>query len=686
MSHRTLKILANLKKRDEVWDVNHNSSFFASDFKRKSAGSQVFPYASTPKSRRDNSSRPISRGNVRRPLQSLELSNSDIECSPLDLSVSSKISSKNHESSQNLIIQKQTSFVSCCPLDLSISSKVSSENLDSSQNLIIQKEPSFFVSDTCAESPCLPLAKEIRAKNFRECKSSVEGPRLETFACLHNGSERLQVPNHFNDILTSRAILHDENSGAKSVSLSSTEKFRDKDPVEIQTSNLLENVLTKTGLEISKSAENNFESSHVFSCSSDNLTNRASLSDSNNDNSSLFNVNGVSSCITLGSSLVSNNLVTPDIEINSEPSASVSSDLSPVQNVSDTGEICDKPASSVISSINEVTSRKRKKSTQTKDEKMQAKKKALVEKHSVLPGCEETCRKKCVTVFSEERRAQINSEYWNLSWGDRRNFIKQLCSRSEVKRRIPNSSEYKKNTFFYFFQTPKGDFHEVCKVFFLATLGFKSNNSKVVGNVLSNCDPEIIQPVFIDRRGKTSSSNKGPWDLIDAHIESFNPNVSHYRREHAPNMRYLPSDVTVAHMHGDFNAKYPEHAISYDLYRKIVKKKKISFAKLGTEECEKCEEFKLHGHSKDDFQENCDTCQMWKKHITLASEARKLYQKHAEKTFSTNGVVCFSADLQKVIMLPRIDTFKAVLFIQRLTVYHEQLRPLVRNQNLNPTL
>ena len=95
MSDRTLKILANLKKSDGVWDVNHNSSFFKSDFNKSSDGPHVSLYASTPKSSRDKSSRPISRGNVRGPLKPLELSNIDIESSPLDLSISSKVSSKN---------------------------------------------------------------------------------------------------------------------------------------------------------------------------------------------------------------------------------------------------------------------------------------------------------------------------------------------------------------------------------------------------------------------------------------------------------------------------------------------------------------------------------------------------------------------------------------------------------------
>lgn len=87
-----------------------------------------------------------------------------------------------------------------------------------------------------------------------------------------------------------------------------------------------------------------------------------------------------------------------------------------------------------------------------------------------------------------------------------------------------------------------------------------------------------------DQRGRQAAVNKLDVKTIDNHIESFNPCVSHYRWEHAPNRRYLPSDITIRMMHSDYVHK--GNTCSYETYRKIVKVKKISFAKLGEEECE----------------------------------------------------------------------------------------------------
>lgn len=87
----------------------------------------------------------------------------------------------------------------------------------------------------------------------------------------------------------------------------------------------------------------------------------------------------------------------------------------------------------------------------------------------------------------------------------------------------------------------------------------------------------------------------------------------------------------------------------------------ISFVKLGHEECEICEEFNLHDptHNKDNLQENCNDCKRWFIHIEKARISREQYRKDAE---SIENAVVYCADLQKVIMLPRMDMFKCVIY------------------------
>lgn len=71
---------------------------------------------------------------------------------------------------------------------------------------------------------------------------------------------------------------------------------------------------------------------------------------------------------------------------------------------------------------------------------------------------------------------------------------------------------------------------------------------------------------------------------------TYDPKISHYCREHAPNRSYLPSDITVTILHEQFCTSNPDVSVSLEFYRKVVKNyMNISFAHLGNEECEtKC--------------------------------------------------------------------------------------------------
>lgn len=83
---------------------------------------------------------------------------------------------------------------------------------------------------------------------------------------------------------------------------------------------------------------------------------------------------------------------------------------------------------------------------------------------------------------------------------------------------------------------------------------------------MSKTEKGSLQPNR-DKRGKHNKHNKFQHeDLLTQHIESFNPTILHYRREHAPHTRYLPSDVNTSIMFKDFNEKYPYLKLFYELY------------------------------------------------------------------------------------------------------------------------
>lgn len=159
-----------------------------------------------------------------------------------------------------------------------------------------------------------------------------------------------------------------------------------------------------------------------------------------------------------------------------------------------------------------------------------------------------------------------------------------------------------------------------------------------------------------DRRGQTSI-NKIDSTLIKEHINSFEPTIAHYRRAHAPNRKYLPTDLNITIMYKDFKIKHANFKCSYELYRRTLQEMNISFVKLGHEECFSCEAFFLHEkesqHKSDELNE-CLECKKYKIHKEKSLEAREDYSR--DKNLSVDGTLIYSADLQKVITLNFLHT------------------------------
>lgn len=167
-------------------------------------------------------------------------------------------------------------------------------------------------------------------------------------------------------------------------------------------------------------------------------------------------------------------------------------------------------------------------------------------------------------------------------------FHFNLANRVDKKRTTnPLNGSQRSSTVQYHLKTANGELERVCQKFYLSTLGLKSDSC-----VRSFCS-------------KNKTSKKLKWGQhkkfavcrkkVSEHIEFFNACISHYRREHAPNRRYLPSEVTLEFLYSDCQQKYPEVKCSKSSYLRIVRKElKISFAALGHEECKQCESFDIH--------------------------------------------------------------------------------------------
>ncbi|XP_050516561.1 uncharacterized protein LOC126891429 [Diabrotica virgifera virgifera] len=81
--------------------------------------------------------------------------------------------------------------------------------------------------------------------------------------------------------------------------------------------------------------------------------------------------------------------------------------------------------------------------------------------------------------------------------------------------------------------------------------------------------------------------------------------------------------------------------------------------------------------------DNCVVCENYVSHRNKYITARKEYEKDAESQLKSSDLIV-SADLQKVIMLPRADMFKEVIFTRRIIAFNESFVAVGKGRNVRP--
>lgn len=200
---------------------------------------------------------------------------------------------------------------------------------------------------------------------------------------------------------------------------------------------------------------------------------------------------------------------------------------------------------------------------------------------------------------------------------------------------------------------------QVCKVLFLHTLGLKTDGM-ITTFIKSKTTSEDGMAKLQDERGLISRQmlqvqKEVTEAQIVAHINSFNPIVSHYNLMHSPNRRYLPPELTIKYLWKDYVQQ--NQKISYDVYRKIFDKQNIGFCRPSQDECENCLKNKIHlteekGECSKDM---CEICVSFKTHQERYRNARKEYCSDKERELTKSEKI-YSVDMQKVLLLPKMST------------------------------
>ena len=126
-------------------------------------------------------------------------------------------------------------------------------------------------------------------------------------------------------------------------------------------------------------------------------------------------------------------------------------------------------------------------------------------------------------------------------------------------------------------------------------------------------------------------------------------------------------------MYKNFSENKENNKICYKTYYSVFKSENIGFSRTSQDECEICLSYKDHIKGSDHVSDQCAECVACAKHKVRYTQARIEHRKPIPEE-----VVCFTADMQRVIVFPKLTT-KEHLFVSRLvtSMRHSRQRLLV---------
>ena len=138
----------------------------------------------------------------------------------------------------------------------------------------------------------------------------------------------------------------------------------------------------------------------------------------------------------------------------------------------------------------------------------------------VTPLCN-GCRNRCAAKITEEERRKINNEVNHLILDARRQWYRTYVVTKEVQVRRPENRENHDpiRTKAFIWTLPGKTPVQVCRPFFLATLGFTASNADAVMSAVNSGGIRASD----DRRGQREPNNKLDQEEINQHIKKYHP-------------------------------------------------------------------------------------------------------------------------------------------------------------------
>lgn len=282
------------------------------------------------------------------------------------------------------------------------------------------------------------------------------------------------------------------------------------------------------------------------------------------------------------------------------------------------------------------------------------------------------CRYRCSEKFSEEQRADICKEYWQLGdYNRQKDFLLSRVRITKTQRERARGERKRRKreaNYEYLLKIQGTKEDRVCKKFFLATLDIGHGPLDTALRHMSDSGTFCSE----DKRGKHSPANKTDNDAIAVvrrHIESFPTIESHYTRKDT-RRRYLDQSLSISKMYRLYKEECAtsipvKTAVHEKTYRRIFcNEYNLSFFHPKKDQCAKCTKNKqLQGDEKEKFKEE------YAEHLRKKEEAQRAKAEDKARTTTESGFVSATFDLQSVLQIPS-SSVSLMYYSRKLCAYN----------------
>lgn len=279
-----------------------------------------------------------------------------------------------------------------------------------------------------------------------------------------------------------------------------------------------------------------------------------------------------------------------------------------------------------------------------------------------------TCNKfgrECFKI-NEDGRMDILTCFYNLGNVQlQREFVVRHIECGDTKQKTTTNPDSRRKKSNKYFLTYKSNRLNVCKKFFLNTLGITEKKVRTAMAKVTNTgtvEPEKRGGRITQARIEEDSFNR---QLIEDHIDRFPFVESHYCRAKT-SRNYLHDDLSIPKMYNMFQEenKLLPKLPSISSYRRVFKTKNLSFHRPKKDQCTLCMTY-----LKGDIVTQSKLKEKFQTHCTEKTKVRAIKQSCKDKAKEDPKYMCASFDLQQVQHLP-LSKESAVFYKRRLGVYN----------------